>query len=1177
MPFTHLHVHSHYSLLDGLPKIGELVSYAKDQGFKALALTEHGNMYSAIEFYQACQEKNIKPIIGSEIYLTKGSHLSKSSKLDSSPYHLTLLCKNETGYKNLVKLTTIAHLEGFYYKPRIDMELIKEHSEGLIALSGCLQGPLSQTFHKDDEEAAQNKALELQNIFGKDSFFIEIQRHTNDELSQNINQQLVKLSKELEIPLVATNDVHYLRPADKEVQDILVCIQTQRTVNEQNRLTMMESDLDLKSEEEMQELFSDLPEAIANTQKITEMCNLEIELGKIKLPHFEVPGDDHEGYLRQVCEEALPIRFPDLFPGKDLSEEQKKDKQEILDRFEYEMGVIAKTGYADYFLIVSDFVNFAKNNGIVVGPGRGSAAGSIVAYLLNITNIDPIKYNLVFERFLNPERISMPDIDIDFADDRRDEVIDYVSEKYGSDKVAQIITFGTMAARAAVRDTGRVLAYPYAYCDKVAKLIPMFSSLAKALETVPELKDMYETDPQAKRLLDLAKKLEGVARHASTHACGVVITKDPIDTYMPRQYASASDKTIVTQFSLHPVEDMGLLKMDFLGLKNLTIVDRTLKIIKRNKDVDIDLDNIPLDDKITYQLLKKALTTGVFQLESAGMKRYLKQLKPTDIEDIIAMVALYRPGPMELIPDYISGKHGKRSASYLHEKLKPILEPTYGVAVYQEQVLQIARDLAGFSLGEADILRKAVGKKIASLLAEQKVKFISGCINNGVDKSVAEKVFAFIEPFAGYGFNRAHAACYAMIAYQTAYLKANFPTEFMASLLTSDQENIDRVAIEVNECEQMGISVLPPNVNESYGGFTVIETKEGKEGIRFGLDAVKNVGHNLVDIIVDERKEKQFANLEEFLHRIPPEAINKKSLESLIKCGTMDFFGRRNQMLENMDRILKYSKQIHKDKESGQETIFALTGQSEIPKLQLADAPHAPKRQRLNWEKELLGLYVTEHPTSEFKPFLDKYTTPLNNIIKQEVKGARELVVGGLITTVQRIVTKKGDPMIFVTIEDPTSAIEIVVFPNLYAETPNVWQEDNFVMVSGKISARDSIPKILANKVKVLTTEEIQDEKRGFSFDSNIPSYSHSANNNPRPISATGGDPLQITVPPYTKKDTFYQLKEILQRYPGEQPVILKIPTKNGKYKEVTTSLAINRNDELIKNIEVVVGQGTVS
>ncbi|MFA6417501.1 MAG: DNA polymerase III subunit alpha, partial [Patescibacteria group bacterium] len=804
MSFVHLHNHTHYSLLDGLTKIDEMVNYAKEQGSPAVAITDHGTMYGVIEFYQKAKKAGVKPIIGVECYLAPGSRFDKNTREDAKRFHLLLLAKNNAGYKNLIKLVSKAHVEGFYYKPRIDWELLSECHEGLIASTACLAGEIPRLILGDNLVEAEKRIKEYNNLFGQDNFYLELMDHPEIPELARVNEELLKFSKKLGVPVIATNDVHYFKKEDAEAQDILLCLQNKKKISDTDRMKMIGyGDYSMRSNAEMIAAFKDTPEAIANTLKIAEMCNVEIELGNIQLPHFEVPnGYDGNSYLKKWCEEGILKRYPgakadDLIP--------------VSERLDYELSVIAKMGWPSYFLIVADFINWAKDNKIVVGPGRGSAAGSLVCYLTGITNLDPLKYNLLFERFLNPERISMPDIDMDFADTRRGEVLNYVGEKYGHDHVAQIITFGTMAARAAVRDVGRVLDEPYEYCDKISKSIPMFTKLDEALKTVPELKEMYANEPAAKRILDYAKRLEGVARHASTHACGVLITKEPLTEYVPIQKASSADESIISQYSLHPVEDLGLLKMDFLGLKNLTIIESALKIIKNTRGLEIDIDQIPLDDVDAYKLFQGGETTGVFQFESSGMKRYLRELKPTVFEDIIAMVALYRPGPMEWIPDYISGKHKTKKVAYLHPKLEGILENTYGVAIYQEQVMQIARDLAGFTMGQADVLRKAMGKKIASLLAEQKEKFVEGCVKNGVYKELAEKVFSFIEPFAGYGFNRSHAACYAMIGYQTAYLKAHWPVEFMAALLTSDQGDSDRVAIEIEECRNMGIKIMAPD------------------------------------------------------------------------------------------------------------------------------------------------------------------------------------------------------------------------------------------------------------------------------------------------------------------------------------------------------------------------------
>jgi len=795
--FTHLHVHSHYSLLDGLPKIGQLLDYVKELGMDSVALTDHGVMYGAVEFYKKAKEKGVKPIIGCEVYLSQGKMREKRPKIDDKRYHLVLLVKNKEGYKNLVELITKAHLEGFYYKPRIDEELLVKHSNGLVALSACLAGKIPRLIVSNKIEEAEKVALKYQDIFGKGNFYLEIQNHSHIKEQEKSNKGIISIAKKYGIPLVATNDVHYLRPEDAEAQDILMLINTGANLNDTERLTMKSDNFSLRPPKEMIEIFKDVPEAIENTQKIVEMCNFEFELGKTKLPRFETPNrKTADEYLEELCLEGLKNRYGE-HPSK-----------EITDRLNYEISIIRQMGFAGYFLIVQDFVNWAKNRRIIVGPGRGSAPGSLVSYLLNITNIDPLKNNLLFERFLNPSRISMPDIDLDFTDRRRDEVIGYVMNKYGQNNVAQIITFGTMASRAVIRDVGRALGYSYDYCDKVAKMIPFGFSLKKSLKNVSEFKDIYKTDEKAKRLIDLAKKLEGVARHVSTHACGVVISAEPLSNLIPLQHPTQNDKTIVTQYEMHAIEDLGLLKMDFLGLKNLTIIEDTLSRIYVIQNKKIDIEKIPLDDKKTYSIFQKANTTGIFQLESDGMKRYLRQLKPTEFEDIVAMVALYRPGPIQFISDYIARKQKKQEIRYLHPELRPILEKTQGICIYQEQIMQIAQKIAGFSLAEADVLRKAVGKKIKKLLLEQEKKFLKGAIENGVKKDIAQKIWQWILPFARYGFNKSHATAYAMIAYQTAYLKAHFPVEFMASLLTSEKTDVERIAVLIKECERMKIEVL---------------------------------------------------------------------------------------------------------------------------------------------------------------------------------------------------------------------------------------------------------------------------------------------------------------------------------------------------------------------------------
>ncbi|MGC9048903.1 MAG: DNA polymerase III subunit alpha [Patescibacteria group bacterium] len=1075
MSFVHLHVHSHYSLLDGLAKIDELIAEAKKNKMKALAITDHGVMYGVIEFYKKAKGAGIKPIIGIEAYLAPNGRHNKRPKIDEKPYHLVLLAKNEEGYKNLIKLTSLAHLEGFYYKPRIDKEVLNQYSAGLIALTACLQGEIPRLIINNQTNKLEETIKEYQKIFGPENFYLEVQHHPGEPQQSIVNKKIFEISKRLNIPVVATNDVHYVKKEDAEIQDILLCLQTKKKKSDSDRLYMLNDDYSFRSTQEMEESFKDHPEVLANTQKIVEMCNLEIELGKIRLPYFPLPeGKSANEYLRELCFQKLPQRYP----------EQQK---EIIERLEYELSVIEKTGFAPYFLIVQDFVNWAKEHGIVVGPGRGSAAGSIISYLLNITNVDPLKYGLVFERFLNPERISMPDIDLDFADTRRDEVIRYVEDKYGHDHVAQIITFGTMAARAAVRDVGRVLSFPYNFCDKLAKMIPMNMNLGEALERVQELRVSYETNQDVRKIIEAAKKLEGVARHASRHACGVVITPEPLNQYLPVQYdVSGQEKAIITQYEMHSIEDLGLLKMDFLGLKNLTLIETALNIIKQRGGKEIDINNLPPEDEKAFKLLREGSTIGVFQLESDGMRRYLKQLKPTQIEDIIAMIALYRPGPMELIPDFIANKQNLKTPTYLHPKLKPILSRTYGVAVYQEQLLEIVRDLAGFSLAEADVLRKAIGKKIPKLLKEQKEKFISGCRKNSINRQTAEKIWQFIEPFAGYGFNKSHATCYAIIAYQTAYLKANYPTEFMAALLTSDQNDTDRIAIEVEECRRLGIEVLPPDINESLESFTVIDNKK----IRFGLLAIKNIGQGIVKEIIKERKENgAYQNLEDFLIRVQIKDLNKKSLESLIKAGALDCFGERAKLLNNIKILLEFNKKSQKDKQNGQKTLFSIlySGLKKSGGLNLKDCPPANLQQKLFWERELLGLFISAHPMKEFTPKIIRWVKPINKLNK----ASNYVILAGVITDVKKIITSSKETMLFVKLEDESGSIETIVFPSILKSKPNLWQENKIILLSGYLTDKDGVPKVIVGQAEELISEKIEEiiEKLTATLNQSIANY----------------------------------------------------------------------------------------
>jgi len=1064
MKFTHLHVHSHYSLLDGLTKIDELLDYVKESGMDSVALTDHGVLYGAVEFYKKAKARGIKPIIGCELYLALEKMNQKRPNIDDKRYHLVLLVKNEQGYKNLVQLVTKAHLEGFYYKPRIDEELLAKHSEGLIGMTACLQGKIPCLILAKKIEEAEKTALKYQEIFGKGNFYLELQHHPNLPGQKTVNDALISLSKKLNIPLVATNDCHYLHPEDNEAQDVLMLINTDTKADNPNRKTMKWDDYSVRSPEKMINDFKEVPEAIENTQKIKELCNFEFKLGGTKLPYFPLPeNENHDEYLKKLCEQGLEKR-----------KSQIVNHDEAIKRLEYELSVIKQTGFASYFLIVQDFVNWAKENRIATGPGRGSAAGSIVSYLLNITDINPIKYNLLFERFLNPGRLEgvLPDIDLDFTDWRRDEVIEYISQKYGRDKVAQIITFGTMASRAVIRDVGRALQYPYSYCDHLAKLIPFGFSLKQTLEKIDEFKEIYQSDEKATRLIDLAKKLEGVARHASTHACGVVISKEPLTELVPIQHPTQNDENIVTQYEMHSIEDLGLLKMDLLGLKNLTIIEDTLSRIYKVQDKSIKIENIPLDDKKTYELLQKGESTSVFQLESEGMKRYLKQLKPSEFEDIIAMVSLYRPGPIQFIPSYIKGKHNPKKIKYIHPKLKPILEKTYNIIVYQEQVMQIAQQLAGFSLAEADVLRKAIGKKIKKLLLEQKDKFINGGVNNAIDKKIMEKIWNWIEPFARYSFNRSHAASYAMIAYRTAYLKTNYPIEFMAAALTSEKNDIEKIAFLIEECKRMKIEVLPPDINESFRNFSVVPDEKK---IRFGLLAIKNVGYNVVEAIVEERKKNgSFASINDFVTRVSSKDLNKKSLESLIKTGAFDKFEERNKLLQNLERLLEWSRETQKNKANGQKGLFEALpvnhqGKNSNNGIILSSAPSASKKERLNWEKELLGLYITSHPLEGFKKAFEKRVLPLVKI-SQDITG-KIVRIGGVICSIKKIIAKNGKPMLFVKLEDQTDKIELVVFPSVIEQNPTIFQENKIVMVRGRVDNRGGVPKIICQDIEEIIEE----------------------------------------------------------------------------------------------------------
>jgi len=1048
--FVHLHCHSEYSLLDGMMRIDEMIQKTKEYGMKSIALTDHGNIYGAVEFFKKAKSENIKPIIGCEVYIAFEKYWQKRPKIDDKRYHLVLLVKNKKGYQNLVKIITKAHLEGFYYKPRIDDDILKEHSEGLIALSACLQGKIPQLILANKIEEAKKVIKNYVEIFEKENFYLELQPHFKIPEQKKVNDVLIKLSKELKVPLVATNDVHYLNPEDAPIQDILMLINTGSDPNDPERLTMLGEDFSLKPPAQMIEHFKEVPEAIENTIKIAEDCNFEFQFEKQQLPVFEIEKNKTPSeYLKELCLKGLKEKYGENYP------------QKAKERMDYELEVIEKTGFTPYFLIVQDFVNFAKEKKIAVGPGRGSVGGSLVAYLLGITNIDPLKYNLLFERFLNPERISPPDIDIDFSDERRDEIIDYLSQKYGKECVAQIITFGRMNARAVVRDVGRVLKLPYSFCDKLAKMIPFGMTLSEAMEKNPEFKNAYQEDENARKIIDIAKKLEGLARHASRHACGVVISKEPLDQIVPLQHPAQNDESIVTQFEMHSLEDLGLLKIDILGLKNLTIIEKTIQTIEKNHNLKIDINKIPFDDQKTFQILQRGETIGIFQLESEGMRKWLRELKPTNFEDIVSLLALYRPGPMEWIKEFVDRKHGRKKIEYLHEDLKPILENTYGICIFQEQLMQIAQKLAGFTLGQADTLRKAIGKKIKDLLLKQKEQLEEGMKKRGLSKEIAEKIWNWILPFASYGFNKSHSVAYAIIAFQTAYLKAHFPLEFMASLLNSETNDIEKIAFLINEAKRMKIEVLPPDINESLEYFSVVPEKKC---IRFGLLAIKNVGLASTQAIIAERtKNRPFQTIEDFIFRIPPHYINKKTMESLIKVGAFDNLAERNFLLQNLETILEENKKFFREKNSKQITLFDKNQMK--PKLKLKSVPPASKKEKLIWEKELLGLFIVSQPFEELKKAIQKSAMLVSDFLFFGSSSPR-VKIGGMISSIKKIFSKKGYPVLFLDLYDFSSKIEVIAFPSVFEKKPEIFQENKIVLISGKIENRDGAPKLICDDIE---------------------------------------------------------------------------------------------------------------
>ncbi|SET46899.1 DNA polymerase III catalytic subunit, DnaE type [Natronincola peptidivorans] len=1147
--FVHLHVHTEYSLLDGFTTINKVMDKVKDLGMKSIAITDHGTMFGIVDFYKAAIKKGIKPIIGCEVYTASRGMRDKDPNKDKYQGHLVLLAKNMEGYQNLLKLVSHSYLYGFYYKPRVDYAELAKYNKGLIALSGCLAGDIQQYLLKDSYEKAKETALQLQRIYGEGNFYLELQDHGLKE-QKEVNYQLLKLSKDTGIPLVATNDVHYINKEDAEPHDILLCIQTGKIQEEKERMKFPNHEFYMKAPEEMSALFPNIESALENTVKIAEACNVEFDFNTIHLPEYITPeGFSVEDYLKSLCYQGLEERYTQ--PSKELK-----------DRLEYELRVIEEMGYEEYFLIVWDFIKFAKDNSIPVGPGRGSAAGSIVAYTLGITDIDPIRYSLIFERFLNPERVSMPDIDIDFCYERREAVIEYVKKKYGADKVAQIITFGTMAARAAIRDVGRVINMPYHVVDKIAKEVPFAvgMTLEKALEMNPQLKKLYKEDQEAGYLIEMAKKLEGMPRHASTHAAGVVISKKALEEHVPLYM---HDQSVTTQFTMGTLEDLGLLKMDFLGLRTLTVIRDTIELIEKNKGKKIDFSICTYDDEKVYDLIIKGETLGVFQLESAGMIQFMKELKPNCIEDVIAGISLFRPGPMDSIPKYIANKNDPSKVQYLHQKLKSILEVTYGCLVYQEQVMQVVRDLAGYSYGRSDLVRRAMSKKKRDVMEEERQYFIhgktdedgnieiAGCIRNGVPEDIANKIYDDMIDFANYAFNKSHAAAYAVLGYQTAYLKVHYPVEFMAALITSVMGNTSKVAQYIQDCKRLGIEILPPDINRSFGRFTVEKNK-----IRYGLAAVKNVGVNMIEAMVIIREKKgNFSSFNDFCQKVDGKDLNKRAVESLIKCGAFDSLKvYRAQLMAVYERVLESVSQDKKRNIEGQIGLFQMTGETSIGLKEdiLPNIKEFNDKIKLNMEKEVIGLYISGHPLSEFQQEL-RYLATVNSSHLLEMmenpqgvnnKDGKVVRVGGVIVEKVTKTTKNNQLMAFITLEDLFGTIECIIFPKTLNEYTELIKEDTIVIIEGTLNLKDEEkPKILANKIQPLV--KMEDNK------------------------------LYIKINRKEDIVLIEKAKNIFKKYHGNVPVYVYIQKEN-KTLRADRDLWVKLNDQLMKELSEVFGEKAI-
>ena len=1150
--FVNLHVHTEFSLLDGGCRIKDLVAQAKKYKMPALAITDHGVMYGAIQFYKEAIKQGIKPIIGCEMYLAPGSRLDKGTKRKESPFHLILLVKNNEGYKNLLTLVTKSFTEGFYYKPRIDKELLRKYHQGLIASSACLQGEVPQKLLQNNFEKAKESAMEYLEIFGEGNFYLELQKNNIPE-QDLVNEKLITLSKELSIPLVASNDIHYVNKSDSRAHEILLCIQTATNLNDEKRLKFSTNEFYFNSPQEMTEKFSNIPEALENTIRIAEKCNLEINFRQAHLPDFKVPPEHNiTTYLKYLCFEGLKKRFP-------------KVTSELKDRLDYELSVIKRMGFEPYFLIVWDFVTHAKNNGIMVGPGRGSAAGSLVAYCLYITNINPMTYGLLFERFLNPERISMPDFDIDFCYERRNEVIEYVTEKYGKDKVAQIITFGTMAARAAVRDVGRALGIPYARVDTIAKMIPWEPNITieKALKMEKRLTEEMENDAEIKDLIENALSLEGLSRHASTHAAGIVLSEKPLTDYVPLQKTAEGE--ICTQYAMAELEELGLLKMDFLGLRTLTVIDNALKIIKHTRGIEIDINNIPTDDKTVYRMLSRGKSIGVFQLESEGMRDLVKRLKPENIDDITALLALYRPGPLGsgMIEDFINRKKGEIKIKYPHPRLEPILKETYGVIVYQEQVMKVASELAGFSLGQADILRKAMGKKQKKVMEKQRELFIKGAQKNNINKNTAAEIFDLIAYFAGYGFNKSHSVSYAFISYQTAYLKQNYPVEYMASLLTSIMGNNDKIPLYIRECQNMEIQILPPDINQSLVNFTVV----GDKSIRFGMAAVKNVGEKAIGSIIEERKaNNNYESLFDFCQRVDLRVVNKRVVESLIRGGAFDSLGgKRSQLLAVLDEMIKRGQEWQKDKKNGQTSIFDLFGGQQADQsthahqYTLPDMEEFDKNELLSMEKEMLGLYISQHPLKDYQEKIENIADTTSNDAINLPDGSK-VVLAGVINRIRKKSTKNGNMMAFISLEDLEGTIEAIIFPKVFDKSKEILKKDEIIVMQGQLDNAEGKVKLIARELSLLkgykknkkNSKKIKKEK--------IKEKSKKVH-------------IEIDCEK-NQSNLLLQLKNVFVKYPGDSQIMLHFKS----FQKSVTHLIDKRfsvmlDREFINEIERIVGE----